>query len=75
MHNRHYSPLPLQHSDEDRFPSGETFLDRLFRTYPLWEETHQEIKQSPQNRQKIVHKYEQRMFAFLKKSSESPTEG
>ncbi|MFQ5977626.1 MAG: hypothetical protein ACE5OZ_05810 [Candidatus Heimdallarchaeota archaeon] len=55
-------------SDEDVFPSGETYLDRLFVTIHLWEKTRAKIHQNPEKKLMILHQYEQKVRKLLQRA-------
>ncbi|MFW9916820.1 MAG: hypothetical protein ACFFGZ_14540 [Candidatus Thorarchaeota archaeon] len=57
--------------DEDAFPSGETYLDRLFSTLHLWEQTRSEIHQHPENKKRILIQYEKEVKEFLRQAESS----
>ncbi|MHA2496894.1 MAG: hypothetical protein ACXAEL_04440 [Candidatus Hodarchaeales archaeon] len=57
--------------DEDVFPSGETYLDRLFSTVHLWEQTRSEIHQHPENKKGILIRYEKEVKELLRQAESS----
>ncbi len=57
--------------DEDVFPSGETYLDRLFSTVHLWEHTRSEMHQHPENKKRILIRYEKEVKEFLRQAENS----
>jgi hypothetical protein len=63
----HYSGVP-QLSDEDVFPSGETYIDRLFLTVHLWKQTRVEMSQNPENKHEILKIYEKRIRELLQQA-------
>ncbi|MFX0115813.1 MAG: hypothetical protein ACFFB3_14785 [Candidatus Hodarchaeota archaeon] len=63
-----HPPTVLPLSDEDVFPSGETYLDRLFLTVHLWEQTRFEMRQNPENKHEILKLYEQRIRKLLQQA-------
>lgn len=57
--------------DEDVFPSGETYIDRLFSTVHLWEQTRSEIHRNPENKKRILIRYEKEVREFLRRAEGS----
>ncbi len=55
------------YSDNDLFSSGETYIERLFLTYHLWEETVEMLRKFPENKVGILSDYEQKVARIFMK--------